>query len=244
MSVDLLQQFLGGNQSDYADFLQRFQANPASISDQEASQRYQELMSKLPPDAAAQVHAQVLAQLSPEQRREIAQSFQQAHDDPRRPFSGFDAQDIEQAAQPRTLGLMSQRASAQDPGLFGQIFGQAQNSPLSGTLGKLLMSALVAYLTQRMMSGQANQRGGAGGPLGGQAGGMGGLGDILGGLLGGQAGGLGGQPSGQGGLDDILGGLLGGQAGGLQTGDQSSQAPEPPQADEPPPASKSHRKYK
>jgi hypothetical protein len=236
MSVDQLQQFLGGNHNDYVDFLQRFQANPNAISNEEAARRYRELMSKLPPEAAAEVHSQVLAQLPPDERRQIAEQFERANNDPNQPFTGFDADDLDQAAQPRTLGVMSQRASTQDPDLFGQIFGP--NSPLNGPLGKMLMSALVAYLAQRVLGGQSQQRGGPatgaqdnpigdilGGLLGGQAGGTvpagsggvsgsGGLGDILGGLLGGQAGAGRTGTSGSGGLGDILGGLLGGQAGG------------------------------
>jgi hypothetical protein len=267
MSVDLIQQLLGGNQGEYADFLRRFQADPNSISEEEASRRYRELMSKLPPEAAAQAHAQVLAQFSPDDRRRIAAQFQGANNDPRRPFHGFDADDLDQAAEPRTLGVMSQRASAQDPDLFGQIFGQGQESPLGGQLGKLLMSALVAYLAQRMLGGgQPNVREAPGGQYGGGpfdspgAGGMGGgLGDLLGGLLGGQGGAqtgmggglgeilgglLGGRAAGaQGGapagsLDDLLGGLLGGQ-GGAQGGAQGGPAAD----DDDTSPSRSHRKY-
>jgi hypothetical protein len=268
MSLDRLEQFLGSNQNEYLDFLRRFQADPNSISNEEAGRRYQELMSKLPPDVAAQAHTQVLAQFSPDERRQIAAQLQGAHDDPNSAFHGFDARDLDQAAEPRTLATLSQRASDQDPGLFGNIFGQGQGSPLNSQIGKLLLSALAAYLTQRMLSGtQANSRGApggayGGGPLGGQGsplgGQSGGLGDILGGLLGGQAGSQSGQG---GGLGDILGGLLGGQSGsqsgqggglgdilggllGGQAGTQPGSTPNAPEPEQPKPAEGSHRKYK
>ncbi len=66
MTLDSLQQYLGGDpgqQQDYSDFLQRFQNDPNSISEEEAAQRYRELTRNLPPDLAAEVHAQVLGQL-------------------------------------------------------------------------------------------------------------------------------------------------------------------------------------
>jgi hypothetical protein len=218
MARDKLEAFLNQNQDEYSDFLRRFQADPNSISTAEATQRYRELMRVLPAGDAAQVHAQVLGQLGPDERDEVAQQFKAAHNDSSRPFDGYQFSRSDQAAQPHSLAQMTQQAEQQDPDILGQIFGQ--NSPLNSPLGKLAMSAIVAYLARRVLSNQNQAPGGLpqGGTGGIGAGGQGGLGDLIGVLLGGQGGqsGASGIPTSQqpaGGLGDLIGVLLGGQGG-------------------------------
>ncbi len=229
MTLDSLQQYLGGDpgqQQDYSDFLQRFQNDPNSISEEEATQRYRELTRNLPHDLAAEVHAQVLGQLPQEDRLRLAQQYQDAHNDPNSAFDGFNFAGPEQAADPQTLGRLAQQAELQDPNLRVGAFGQG--SPLGGTLGKLAMGAIAAYLASRALGGQGGHQpvgGGTGGlgdllgALGGQQAGAGGGAPDLGGLLSGL---LGGQPAGasagMGGLGGLLGGLLGGQAGAPDSG--------------------------
>src|SRR5262249_48689148 len=113
-------------QQDYADFLRRAEANPASISAEEAARRYQELMSVASPEEAAEAQNQAFAQLPPESRHTLAQQFQDAHNDPNSAFDGYQFADAEQAAEPRSLGLMTLQAGQQDQSLFGRLF----NSPL------------------------------------------------------------------------------------------------------------------
>jgi hypothetical protein len=143
----------------------------------------------------------------------------------------------------------------QNFGLLDNILGK--DSFLNTPLGKMILSAAVAYLANRMLGqpeGQVGTRAPSGGlgdiigsiltgaagaqaQSGGQApaGGLpGGLGDILGALGGAQAQSGGGLP---GGLGDLLGGLLGGAEPG--------PAPEPPAPDPAPeqqPRPRSHRK--
>src|SRR5215208_3508845 len=147
MTHDMLQQFLGGNpskQQDYSDFLRRFQQDPGSISESEASQRYRELLRNASPNAVADAYQHVLGQLAPDQRQQLAQEYQNAHHDSASPFNGFRFSEPGEAADARNLGQMAQQAEQQDPDLFGKIFGQ--NSPLSGPLGRLVLSAIAAYL--------------------------------------------------------------------------------------------------
>src|SRR5215211_5836520 len=121
MAHNSLQQLLGGNQAkqqDYRDFLHRFQQDPGSISEAEASQRYRELLRNASPDAVADAYQQVLAQLAPEQRQQLAQQYQNAHHDPRSPFNGFRFSEPSHAADARYLGQMAQQAEQQDPNLF------------------------------------------------------------------------------------------------------------------------------
>jgi hypothetical protein len=127
-------------------------------------------------------------------------------------------------------------------GLLDHILGK--DSVLNTPLGKMILSAAVAYLANRMLNqqqGQAGTRAPSGGlgdlistilsgaaatqtQGGNQQSPAGGLGDILGAILGGQAQGGQQMPAGQvptGGLGDILGALMGGQV--QQAG--SGQAP-------------------
>jgi hypothetical protein len=135
------------------------------------------------------------------------------------------------------------QGSPQNFGLLDKVLGK--DSVLNTPLGKMILSAAVAYLMKRMLGQQQGQAGtqAPGGGLGdlissiltsaaaSQAQGgsqapagqvpAGGLGDILGALMGDQAQGNQQMPAGQvpaGGLGDILGALLGGQA---QVGGQS-----------------------
>jgi len=80
MTHDSLQQLLGSNQAkqqDYIDFLRRFQQDPGSISEEEASRRYRELVRSASPNAVAEAYQHVLGQLAPEQRQQLAQQYQQ-----------------------------------------------------------------------------------------------------------------------------------------------------------------------
>jgi len=188
MAMDLLQKFLGSNpqkQQDYADFVQRYHNDPNSISDEEAARRYRELMRNAPQDLADEADQHGFGQLPEQDRRQLAQQYQDANGNPSRPFDGYNYNDPNQAADPRHLGRMTRQAENQDPDLFGQLFGQ--DSPLNSTVGKAALAGAAAFHASRVLSGgQGGAGGGLGGLLGGQQGGAGGG---LGGLFGGQQGG-------------------------------------------------------
>jgi hypothetical protein len=207
---------LNAQQQDYADFLRRFEADPNSISSEEATRRYHELIGLATPEEAAAARSQAFAQLAPESRHTLAKQFQDAHNDPNSPFDGYQFDNANQAAEPHSLGRMTFQAGQQDQSTLGRIF----NSPL----GRMAMAAIAAYLARRMFGGQQSDETG----LGRQAGGGLDLGAILGALAQAQGGAQGGaQASGQGGLDlgAILGALAQAQAsgqagpGGLDIGD-------------------------
>ena len=83
----------------------------------------------------------------------LAEQFQQATRDPRRPYQGY-PQDLglDQAADPRQLGRMASRASREDPDLLEQLVGP--NSPLNSTGAKLAMAGAAAYLASKYMNNQ------------------------------------------------------------------------------------------
>ena len=160
MAQDRLAQFLSENQAkqqDYNDFVRRFQNDPNSISETEVMQRYRELLRNASPNTVADAYQHVLGQLAPEQREQVAQLYRDAHEDPASSFNSFRFAGLNQAADPRNLGQMAQQAEQQDPDLFGKIFGEG--SPLGGTLGKLALAGIVAYLASHALSQQPGQPG-------------------------------------------------------------------------------------
>ena len=75
MAMDLLQKFFGTNpqrQQEYGEFLDRYQRDPGSISDEEAARRYREMMRNAPPDLAAQANEHAFGQLPQQDRRALA----------------------------------------------------------------------------------------------------------------------------------------------------------------------------
>jgi hypothetical protein len=204
----------GADPQAYAQFLLRYLANPGSISQDEASGQYEALLRNAPPELVAEAHEYAFRQLCPEARQQLASQFQTANNDQSSTFNGFTYATLDEGATPAHLGVMASRASQQDPGLIGQLLGP--DSPLSSSLGKMVLAGVAAYLASRFLSG------GSAGAAPGQhqkevpaAGGMGGLGGLLGGLLDGAGGtALGGQ-RGAGGADlgSLLGGLMAGQGG-------------------------------
>jgi hypothetical protein len=210
---------------DQQAMIQRVLQATDSLSDEEAAARYQQILRQLPPDQAAELNALALSQVNPDERRNLAGQFRQAHHNPQTPFDGYDYDDDDEAASPMGLGRMTARAHEQDPSLLGGMFG-GTNSALGGTVGKAALGALAAILMRQMMSGQRGGAAAQGLPMGGMGGDP--VDSILGGLLGSGGGRSGGGSYGQptpGGLDlgSILGGLLGGgsmarsapQGGGL-----------------------------
>jgi hypothetical protein len=154
--MDRLNQFFGQDstrQQDYQDFSQRYQQDPQSIPDAEAARRYRELAEQLDDDDLDEAHEQGFSQLAPQQRRQLAEGYQRATQDPNRPYQGYPQdQDLDQAAQPRELGRMTRRASREDPDLLEQLVGEG--SPLASTGGKLAMAGAAAFLANRFLSGK------------------------------------------------------------------------------------------
>ncbi len=156
--LDRLSQFLGQDQSrrDYDDFSRRYDSDPDQISDAEAARRYRELMAQVDNDddeAVNQSYDEAFSRLSPQERRMLAQRFQEATRDPNRSYQGYrEDMDLDRASNPRELGRMMRRAQQEDPDLLDQLLGP--DSPLSGTAGKMALAAGAAFLARRFMSGR------------------------------------------------------------------------------------------
>ncbi len=155
--VDKLGEFMGqgGREDDYKEFERRAQEDPESISEQEAAQRYRDMMEHAPddlddPDADAE-YERAFSDMSPDQRRELARQYQNADRDSSRSFQGYrEGQDLEQAASPRELGRMTRQASQQDPNLLSSLLGG--NSPLASPGGKRALMGLAMFAARRFLS--------------------------------------------------------------------------------------------
>lgn len=154
---DKLTQFMGQNTSreeDYKDFERRYRENPDQISDEEAARRYREMMANSEndlddPEAEAE-YEQAFSKMSPDERRELARHYQEAHRDDSRSFQGYrDDIDEERASSPRELGRMTREASQQDPNLLEGLLGKG--SPLASTGGKMAMAGLAAFAAKRFL---------------------------------------------------------------------------------------------
>lgn len=154
---DKLNEFMGqsGREDEYRDFARRVQEDPDSISEQEAAQRYRDMMAHAPddlddPNAEAE-YEEAFSKLSTDERRELARRYQEADQDSSRSFGGFpQGRNLDQAASPRELGRMTRQASQQDPNLLSSLLGG--NSPLSGPGGKRALMGLAMFAARRFLS--------------------------------------------------------------------------------------------
>ena len=154
--MDKLTDLFGGDkgrQDDLRDFERRHRENPDDISEQEAARRYREMMANTQ-DADEDEEMQgeyerAFSHMSSEERRTLAERYQEAHHDSRRSFEGYAGQDLGHAASPRELGRMTRHAAQRDPDLLQQLIGP--NSPLSGRVGKMVMAGLASYAAKRFL---------------------------------------------------------------------------------------------
>ncbi|WP_029214429.1 hypothetical protein [Kallotenue papyrolyticum] len=149
---DQLNQFLGQDrrrQEEYQEFARRYQEDPDSISDAEAARRYRELMAQVRDDTDYG-DQEPFTRLSPEERRALAQRYQEATRDPSRPFQGYPEHlPLEQAAEPQELARMTRRAAREDADLLEQLVGP--DSPLNSRAARLLLAGGAAILASRVL---------------------------------------------------------------------------------------------
>ena len=154
---DKLSEFMGqgDRENDYRDFERRYQADPDNISQEEAAQRYRDMMAHAPddldePNAEAE-YEQAFSKMSPDERRELARQYRDAHKDDSRSFGGYpEGDDLERAASPRELGRMTRQAAQQDPNLLSSLLGS--NSPLASPAGKRALMGLAMFAARRFLS--------------------------------------------------------------------------------------------
>lgn len=148
------------------DFINRYQQGPQRISEQEATDRYRQVASQLPPDDYLQAAKEAFARMSPEERvqfgRYLGQEAQrQGHD-----FVDLNQDGIDDRLQdPDFLAQTTSRAHQEQPGLLGQLFGGSGGGGghagggtgggmLSSPLAKGVLGGIAAYGLSRMLSGK------------------------------------------------------------------------------------------
>lgn len=153
---DQLGQFLNQNpqqQQQYQQFSDQYDNDPSQISDAEAARRYRELMAQANPNdqMVQQANQQAFSQMPQQDREALAQQFQQATQDPNRPYQGYQqSYTLQQAAEPQQLGQMAQQAAREDPDLLESLVGP--NSPLNSTGAKLALAGAAAFLAKQFLS--------------------------------------------------------------------------------------------
>jgi len=154
--LDQLGQFLNQNpqsQQQYQQFADQYDNDPNAISDEEAARRYRELMAQAQYNnpQVQQAHQQAFSQMSQQDREVLAQQFQQATQDPNRPYQGYPQQyTLREAAEPQQLGQMAHQAAQEDPDLIQNLMGP--NSPLQSTGAKLALAGAAAFLAKQFLS--------------------------------------------------------------------------------------------
>lgn len=153
---DKLNEFFGqdnSRQEDYRDFERRYREDPHSISDEEAARRYREMaqhQSDQDDPEMESEYEQAFSKLSPEERRALAQHYQEASRDSSRSFQGYrEGEDLDRASSPRELGRMTRQASQQDPDLLTSLLGGS--SPLNSTGGRMAMAGLAAFAAKKFL---------------------------------------------------------------------------------------------
>jgi hypothetical protein len=143
-------------EQDYRDFDRRYRENPEGISDEEAARRYREMMAHMEEDDSVDAQSeyeQAFSRMSPDERRSLAQRYQEATRDSSRSYQGYrEDYDMERASSPRELARMTRRASQEDPDLLESLLGQ--NSPLNSTGGRAALAGLAAFAARQYLGGR------------------------------------------------------------------------------------------
>jgi hypothetical protein len=172
MSIDLLQQILGGGQQAqmYQDFTQRYEQGAPwdGISDREAYDRYQQVAPQLSPQVYQDSAQEAFARLTPQQRMQLGQYLQQQAQ--QQGVSGF--QDLnrdgvdDRFQDPGYLAQATGRMEQQQPGILGQLLGGALGTGMGGNqmgsrtgggmldnpIAKAALAGVAAMAVKKMMS--------------------------------------------------------------------------------------------
>jgi hypothetical protein len=141
--MDMLQNVigsLGGDQPDkLRDFAQRYQAGrpDEGYSDQEASESYGQLATRLATDEYEQSAEAAFSRLSPDQRRQFGEWLRERT-----------GGQVTPADTPRDLAQATARVQQEQPNLLQQAFGEG--GALSNPIAKIAVAGIAAMAAQRL----------------------------------------------------------------------------------------------
>jgi hypothetical protein len=169
-----LQSLLGGNQGsqggqqqqrqEYQDFVRRYEDGPpwTGVSDQEATQRYQQVAPQLSPQEYQQSAQEAFSRLSPQERQQFGeylrqQARQQGVSIPDLNRDGVDDR-LQDAGH---LAQVTSQLHQQQPGLLGNLLGRSGGAAqggdplqniLANPLAKAALAGIAAVAVKRMMN--------------------------------------------------------------------------------------------
>ena len=158
--MGILDELLGGGQrqSDFKDFVSRYEHPSEGYSDQEVVERYRDVAHAVPPDQYAQAAQEALVRLSPEERAAFVKMLQE------RAQARGTALPRQLGSEPKDLGQVLTDLH-QTPGRLRDLLGgggqaeTAGSSPLTSILASPLaraaLAGIAAMVVKRVMQGPA-----------------------------------------------------------------------------------------
>jgi len=165
-----LQNLLGGAQNgqggqqqqrqEYQDFVRRYDEGPpwTGVSDQEATQRYQQVAPQLSPQEYQQSAQEAFSRLSPQERQQFGeflrqQARQQGVNIPDLNRDGVD----DRLQDPGHLAQVTSQVHQQQPGLLGGLLGRGNSGasgsdPMENILANPLAKAALAGIASAQMN--------------------------------------------------------------------------------------------
>ena len=139
--MNFLEQMLGGgqqqpNQQEYQNFVNRYEqgAPHEGYTDQEAMNRYQQIVPQLSPEQHQQAAMQAFSNMAPQDRQVFGGYLEQQAQQQGIPFPGQGGN----YTDPNYLAQVTTQMHQQQPGLLGQLLGGSGGNSLGGGSGSVL----------------------------------------------------------------------------------------------------------
>ncbi len=114
----------GASREDHQGFVERFRQGPQAVSEEEATSRYEQVASNLPPNVYQRSAQEVFAQLTPEQRMQLGQVLIQSAREQGQSFPDVNQDGIDDRLQdPDYLAQTATQVQQKQPGLLSQLLG-------------------------------------------------------------------------------------------------------------------------
>ena len=153
--MDLLDSILGNPQkrSQYDDFIGRYQQGTPydGIDDNEAVERYEEIVPQLSDQDYEESAEAAFKQLSPEERREFGRFMRQRAQ--QRGMTDFDGDGVDDRLQdPHELAQMTSQVRQRDPNILEQLMGKGgTGGPLDNPIAKVAFAGIAAFAASKLM---------------------------------------------------------------------------------------------
>jgi hypothetical protein len=154
MIMSFLDRLFGRNktsapqQPTWSDQGERFDAESAPLTDEQAIQRYRYMLRTAPPETIEQAHAEAFAQLTPAQRAQVLSELSATLPATER---GAASQD-----DPKTLARLATRAELRQPGTLERTFGGMGGMGMigGGMFGGSFLTSLAGAFVGSMIAQQ------------------------------------------------------------------------------------------